>query len=83
MRGHPQRTGGVALPQLGLERVNWVRIVVEPTGARCQVVGIAHRRPVARTVPLRTAAALVAAGVPRVVHRVPAPASANGSNGNR
>ena len=56
-----------ACPELGLQRVNWVRIVLRPGGASCEVAGLAHRRPVLRTVPLRTATALLAAGVPGVV----------------
>ena len=62
MEGHPQ--AGPRLPTLGLQRVNWVRILVHDGGTRCQVAGIGHRRPVVRTVPLRTATALMAAGVP-------------------
>lgn len=57
-------------PELGLQRVVWVRIVLRPGGASCEVAGLAHRRPVARTVPLRTATALLAAGVPGVVRSV-------------
>ena len=65
MRGHPQ-TLGPSLPHLGLERVQWVRIVADRSGTHYEVVGVGHRRPVMRTVPVRTAAALIAAGVPVV-----------------
>lgn len=39
-------------------------------GPRCEVVGVGHRLPVSRRIPLRTAAALVASGVPLVVQGV-------------
>lgn len=55
---------------LGLRRVSWVRIVVGPDGPRCDVVGTGHRRTHIRRVPLHTATALMAAGVPGVVRRV-------------
>ena len=63
MAGRPQHTQP-AVPELGLQRVRWVRITMGASGPRCRVAGIAHRRPVVRTVPLRTATALLAAGVP-------------------
>ena len=65
MRGNPQALGP-SLPHLGLERVQWVRIMADRTGTRYEVVGVGHRRPIVRTVPVRTAAALIAAGVPAV-----------------
>ena len=70
MRGDPQTApavGPTRCPELGLERVTWVRIVVGPGGPQCVVAGVAHRRPVLRRIPARTAAALMAAGVPGVV----------------
>ncbi|MGQ0521629.1 MAG: hypothetical protein ACT4PX_10835 [Actinomycetota bacterium] len=57
------------MPELGLRRVRWVRIVADGDGTRCTVGGIAHRRPVVRAIPLRTATALLAAGVPGWVSR--------------
>ena len=54
------------MPHLGLERVQWVRIVIDGAGTHYEVAGIGHRRPVVRTVPVCTAAALIAAGVPVV-----------------
>ena len=74
MEGRPQAAR--LLPALGLQRVNWVRILVQEQGTRCQVAGIAHRRPVLRTVPLRTATALMAAGVPGWVRPAPEAAAA-------
>ena len=64
MGGVPQRH--ISLPHLGLERVRWVRIVVDRAGTRYEVVGVGHRRPVVRSVPARTAAALLDAGVPAI-----------------
>lgn len=78
MGGTPQRRRRVAaatVPDLGLHRVSWVRIVLAPAGARCDVAGVAHRRPVVRPVPLRTATALMAAGVPAVVRSAPGAAT--------
>ncbi|HEX2065060.1 MAG TPA: hypothetical protein VHE80_11635 [Acidimicrobiales bacterium] len=62
MEGFPHKA-----PQLGLSRVCWVRIVLGDDGAECQVAGIAHRRPVVRSVSLATARSLVASGVPSVI----------------
>ncbi|MGH9178592.1 MAG: hypothetical protein ACRD0N_08575 [Acidimicrobiales bacterium] len=80
MAGRPQ-----AAPQLGLQRVHWVRITVGPSGPVCLVAGQAHRRPVVRSVPLRTATALLAAGVPGWVQgagaTTPEPAVATGTGG--
>lgn len=69
MAGSPQRPAGSAarLPELGLRRVGWVRVVLGAGAPRCQVVGTSFRRPVVREIPLRTATALLAAGVPGVV----------------
>lgn len=66
------------MPELGLQRVRWVRILADQAGTQCTVAGIAHRRPVVRSIPLRTATALLAAGVPGWVSwaRTPAPAPA-------
>ena len=65
-------------PELGLQRVSWVRIVLGPQGPSCEVAGLAHRRPVRRTVPLRTATALMRAGVPGVVRSMGAGPAATG-----
>lgn len=76
MRGFPQAAvraaGRASCPELGLQRVNWVRIVLGPSGPSCEVAGLAHRRPVRRAVPLRTATALLRAGVPGVVRSMSA-----------
>jgi hypothetical protein len=70
VRGSPQTTGQASCPELGLQRVSWVRIVLGPNGPSCEVAGLGHRRPVRRAVPLRTATALLRAGVPGVVRSV-------------
>ena len=46
--------------------MSWVRIVRDRGSVRCEVAGIGHRLPVVRVVPVRTAAALAARGVPLV-----------------
>lgn len=51
----------------GFRRVDWVRVTMDHDSPRCDVVGVGHRLPVVRRVPLRIAAAFVAAGVPVVV----------------
>ncbi|MGH9156761.1 MAG: hypothetical protein ACRD1K_13205 [Acidimicrobiales bacterium] len=49
--------------------MSFVRFVVGPTGPRCEAVGTRHRQTVTRSIPLRAAMSLVAAGVPSVVRR--------------
>ena len=56
-----------ACPEVGLRRVSWVRIVFSDGEPVCEVAGIGHRVPAIRRIPLSTAAALAAAGVPTVV----------------
>ncbi len=55
------------VPDVGLRRVSWVRVVVGADGARCHVAGLLHRRPVVLGIPLSTATALIASGVPALV----------------
>ena len=55
------------VPEVGLSRVCWVRIVVAGPRTVCVVGGIAHRRPVVRRVSLATATSLASSGVPAVV----------------
>lgn len=75
MRGKAQRSGG-QLPDLGLRRVSWVRVSHDGPTPRCVVAGIRNRRPVVVPVPLSTAAALAAAGVPMLLRPRSAPAPA-------
>ncbi len=49
---------------LGLRRVDWVGVVVAHGTTTCEVVGSGHRAPCRRRVPLSTALALRARGVP-------------------
>lgn len=56
-------------PDLGMRHVRWVRIERTDEGMTCQVAGIGNRLPVVRPVSPARAAALVADGVPVVVHR--------------
>ena len=61
---------------LGMRRVGWVRVVVTDGGETvCHVMGTGHRLPTERRVPLATALALAAEGIPCVVrgasHRAP------------
>lgn len=53
--------------ETGMRRVSWVRIVLDGSGAHCQVVGVGHRLPNARRISLDTALALAATGVPTVI----------------
>lgn len=78
MKGQPDLTSGSSLGQrelgdggveVGMRRVQWVRITMNEDGPACELVGVGHRLPVVRRVPLRTAAALTATGVPVVVRR--------------
>jgi len=58
-----------APPELGMRRVVCVRILVGGPSVRAEVVGTADRLPLVRPVPLRTANALIASGVPSVLRR--------------
>ena len=50
---------------LGFRRIEFVRLIVDEEGTTAEVVGITHRLPRTIRVPLRTAQALIEAGVPR------------------
>ena len=52
---------------LGMKRISWVRVVVDAEPAWAEVHGVGHRLPRTIRVPLATATALVADGVPLVV----------------
>lgn len=78
MAGRPEAAvpGTTArVPDVGLRRVSWVRVVVGADGARCHVAGLLHRRPVVLAIPLSTATGLIDAGAPAVVvaKRAPEP----------
>jgi hypothetical protein len=67
----PGWPSGTDAPDLGLRRISWVRIELLAHGHRCAVVvGVSHRLPVERSVPLGTALELWRSGVPTVLrHR--------------
>lgn len=50
-----------------MRRIDFVRIVVVDGRTRCEAVGMGHRLPSVRHVPLATALALAGAGVPAVL----------------
>ena len=56
-----------SLSALGFRRIEFVRLIVDEHGTTAEVVGITHRLPHTIRVPLRTAQALIDAGVPRYV----------------
>ena len=56
-----------------MRHVSWVRIVVDGSGAHCEILGVGHRLPTVRRVSLDTALALAASGVPTVVRSADAP----------
>ncbi len=63
--GHPSVIAAV-------RHVNWVRIDLTGPTPCAEMAVIGHRRPLVRSIPLRTARSLAAAGVPTVVRRSPA-----------
>jgi hypothetical protein len=52
---------------LGFRRIECVRLIVDEDGTTAEVTGVTHRLPRTIRVPLRTAAALIEAGVPKRV----------------
>jgi hypothetical protein len=55
-----------------MRNVRWVRVfLTDEGGSVCHVMGTGHRLPTARRVPLATALALAAEGVPCVVRSAP------------
>jgi hypothetical protein len=52
---------------LGFRRVDFVSLFVDEQGTTAEVTGVTHRLPRTIRVPLRTATALIEAGVPRRV----------------
>ncbi|MGH9280486.1 MAG: hypothetical protein ACRD12_20630 [Acidimicrobiales bacterium] len=57
-------------PTLGLARPGWVLVELHDGRPEAFLVGTGHRRMVVRRVPVRTAATLIARGLPSVVRRV-------------
>ena len=56
-------TGGMVGPTRG----GWIRVEIGADGPVCELVGTNRRRLVVRSIPLGTATALMARGVPSVV----------------
>jgi len=56
-----------SVSSLGFRRVDFVRLIVDEDGTTAEVTGVTHRLPRTIRVPLRTANALIEAGVPSVV----------------
>ena len=54
-------------PMLGFTRPGWVLVELNDGHAEAFLIGTARRRMVKRRVPVRTAAALIAEGLPSVV----------------
>ena len=52
------------LSALGFRRIECVRLIVDVDGTTAEVTGVTHRLPHTIRVPLRTATALIEAGVP-------------------
>lgn len=63
----PSVTRRPSVSALGFRRVEFVRLIVDDRGTTAEVVGVTHRLPHTLRVPLRTAQALIDAGVPRYV----------------
>ena len=53
-----------AVSALGFRRIECVRLIVDEAGTTAEVTGVTHRLPRTIRVPLRTATALIEAGVP-------------------
>ncbi|HEY3941147.1 MAG TPA: hypothetical protein VGL60_01570 [Acidimicrobiales bacterium] len=54
----------------GLRRVDWIRVVVDHHEVHAEAVGVGHRLPATCPIPLSTAAALIAEGIPSITQRV-------------
>jgi hypothetical protein len=65
----------------GLRRVDWVRLGVDHGVLRAEAVGVGFRLPAVRQIPVATAAAMIAAGIPSVTHRSDGTSAQNGSIG--
>lgn len=53
---------------IGFRRVDWVRVFVDNGHMRAEAVGIGFRLPAVCSIPLATAATLIAGGTPHVTH---------------
>ncbi|HEX4245038.1 MAG TPA: hypothetical protein VHY77_05680 [Acidimicrobiales bacterium] len=53
---------------IGFRRVDWVRVFVDNGRMRAEAVGVGFRLPAVCSIPLATAANLIAGGTPHVTH---------------
>ena len=76
VHGDAHRPSALTVSALGFRRIECVRLVVDEDGTTAEVTGVTHRLPRTIRVPLRTATALIEAGVPtRVETRREGPAA--------
>ena len=68
MLGTSPLTRKASLIDLAFDKLGWLRVVTHTSGTRYELVGIRRRRPATCEVSAATAAALVAGGLPTVVH---------------
>lgn len=61
--------------ELGFRRVDFIRLVVGDDVVRAEAVGVAHRLPVSRPIPIHVASACMRAGTRHVVVHVRASAT--------
>jgi hypothetical protein len=67
MADFAQRVGRRSVSALGFRRIEFVQLIVDEDGTTAEVTGVTHRLPRTIRVPLRTATALIEAGVPKRV----------------
>jgi hypothetical protein len=67
-RRGPGRAGSL---EVGLRRIDWVRLLVGEHEVAAEAVGMGFRLPASRPIPLSLAAELIASGVPSVTRHVP------------
>ena len=58
------KTRRTSVCALGFRRIEFVRLIVDKDGTTAAVTGVTHRLPRTIRIPLRTANALIEAGVP-------------------
>ena len=64
VHGEAHRPSALTVSTLGFRRIECVRLIVDEDGTTAEVTGVTHRLPRTIRVPLRTATALIEAGVP-------------------
>jgi hypothetical protein len=61
--------------ELGFRRVDFIRLIVSDDEVRAEAVGVAHRLPVSRPIPIHVASACMRAGTRHVMVRVQVPSA--------